>query len=73
MTKKEFLLIELLIKVPEKIFINEEIISNIWNKEFDNPDISNLKNLISRLRNKLPSLKIENIYGFGYKMSVISN
>ena len=71
LTKKEFLLIELLIKVPEKIFINEEIISNIWNKEFDNPDISNLKNLISRLRNKLPSLKIDNIYGFGYKMSVI--
>ena len=71
MTKKEFLLIELLIKVPEKIFINEEIISNIWNKEFDNPDISNLKNLISRLRNKLFSLKIDNIYGFGYKMSVI--
>lgn len=71
LTKKEFLLIELLIKVPEKIFINEEIISNIWNNEFDNPDISNLKNLISRLRNKLPSLKIDNIYGFGYKMSVI--
>ena len=73
LTKKEFLLIELLIKIPEKIFINEEIISNIWNKEFDNPDISNLKNLISRLRNKLPSLKIENVYGFGYKMSIISN
>lgn len=73
LTKKEFLLIELLTKIPEKIFMNEEIISSIWNKEFDNPDISNLKNLISRLRSKLPSLKIENIYGFGYKMSVITN
>ncbi|MDD2887798.1 MAG: response regulator transcription factor [Aliarcobacter sp.] len=71
LTMKEFLLIELLIKTPEKIFVNEEIISNIWNKEFDNPDISNLKNLISRLRNKLPSLKIENIYGFGYKIVII--
>lgn len=71
LTMKEFLLIELLIKTPEKIFVNEEIISKIWNKEFDNPDISNLKNLISRLRNKLPSLKIENIYGFGYKIAIM--
>lgn len=71
LTMKEFLLIEFLIRVPEKIFINEEIISYIWNKEFDNPDISNLKNLISRLRNKIPSLRIENIYGFGYKIAII--
>lgn len=71
-TKKEFLLLELLLKTPEKIFVNEEIISYIWKEEFDkNPDISNLKNLISRLRAKIPSLKIENIYGFGYKIGVI--
>ena len=71
-TKKEFLLLELLLKTPEKIFVNEEIISYIWKEEFDkNPDISNLKNLISRLRAKIPSLKIENIYGFGYKIVTI--
>ena len=51
LTKKEFLLIELLLRIPEKIFVNEEIISYIWKEEFnENPDISNLKNLISRLR-----------------------
>ena len=72
LTKKEFLLIELLLKIPEKIFVNEEIISYIWNEEFDkNPDISNLKNLISRLRSKIPALKIDNIYGFGYKIVTI--
>lgn len=72
LTKKEFLLVELLIKIPEKIFVNEEIISYIWKDEFDsNPDISNLKNLISRLRSKIPALKIENIYGFGYKIVTI--
>ena len=44
----------------------------IWKDEFDsNPDISNLKNLISRLRSKIPALKIENIYGFGYKIVTI--
>ena len=61
LTKKEFLLLDLLTKIPEKICVNEEIISYIWDEEIDNPDISNLKNLISRLRNKLPLLKIENI------------
>ena len=72
LTKKEFLLVELLIKIPEKIFVNEEIISYIWKDEFDsNPDISNLKNLISRLRSKIPALRIENIYGFGYKIVTI--
>ena len=72
LTKKEFLLIELLLRIPEKIFINEEIISYIWKEEFnENPDISNLKNLISRLRSKIPALKIDNIYGFGYKIVTI--
>ena len=72
LTKKEFLLVELLVKIPEKIFVNEEIISYIWKDEFDsNPDISNLKNLISRLRSKIPALRIENIYGFGYKIVTI--
>ena len=72
LTKKEFLLVELLIKIPEKIFVNEEIISYIWREEFNqNPDISNLKNLISRLRSKIPTLKIDNIYGFGYKIVTI--
>ena len=71
-TKKEFLLLDLLLKTPEKIFVNEEIISYIWEEESDkNPDISNLKNLISRLRSKIPTLKIENIYGFGYKIVTI--
>ena len=68
LTKKEFLLIELLSKIPEKIHVNEEIISYVWEEDNDNGDISNLKNLISRLRSKLPILKIENIYGFGYKL-----
>lgn len=72
LTKKEFLLVELLLRIPEKIYVNEEIISYIWKEEFnENPDISNLKNLISRLRNKIPALKIDNIYGFGYKIVTI--
>lgn len=72
LTKKEFRLLDLLLKIPEKIFVNEEIISYVWHEEFDkSPDISNLKNLISRLRSKIANLKIENIYGFGYKIAIL--
>jgi DNA-binding response OmpR family regulator len=72
LTKKEFRLLDLLLKIPEKIFVNEEIITYVWEEEFNkSPDISNLKNLISRLRSKITTLKIENIYGFGYKIAIL--
>jgi DNA-binding response OmpR family regulator len=71
LTKKELILISLLLKYPEKTHNNDEIISLIWTDDFDkNPDISNLKNIISRLRKKVPSLNIENIYSFGYKIHI---
>ncbi|MDZ7819555.1 MAG: response regulator [Aliarcobacter sp.] len=72
LTKKELILISLLLKYPEKTHNNDEIISLMWADEFDkNPDISNLKNIISRLRKKVPSLNIENIYSFGYKIHIL--
>jgi DNA-binding response OmpR family regulator len=72
LTKKEFLLIELLLKNPEKTYKNEEIMVYLWEDELEkDPDITNLKNLISRLRKKLPNLNIENIYSFGYRINTI--
>lgn len=72
LTKKEFLLIELLLKIQDKTFTNEEIMDYLWKDDLGViPDISNLKNLISRLRKKLPNLNIENIYGFGYRLVTI--
>jgi len=71
LTKKEFYLIELLLKYPEKIYTNEEIITYLWKDDFTNQaDISNLKNIISRLRKKIPLLNIENIYSFGYRLTI---
>lgn len=72
LTKKEFLLFELLLRIPEKTYTNDEIIGYLWRDDFEkSPDITNLKNLISRLRKKFPSLYIENIYGFGYRLNFI--
>jgi DNA-binding response OmpR family regulator len=71
LTKKELILISLLLKYPEKTHDNDEIISMMWADDIDkSPDITNLKNIISRLRKKVPDLNIENIYSFGYKIHI---
>lgn len=71
LTKKEFLLISLLLKYPEKTYSDDQIISILWAEYYDkNPDITNLKNIISRLRKKVPAINIENIYSFGYKIHI---
>lgn len=66
LTKKETLLFELLLSKKDKIFLIDEIIDYLW--EDGVADITNLKNIISRLRKKLPEISIENIYGLGYKI-----
>ncbi|RXJ85456.1 response regulator transcription factor [Arcobacter cloacae] len=73
LTKKEFLLLDLLLKYPEKVYTNEEIINFLWSGEPNlEIQISNLKNLISRLRKKVPDLDIKNNYGFGYSIKLTS-
>ena len=69
LTKKELQFLEILMADENKIHKIEDIISVLWEDEFLGKDyISNLKNIISRLRNKVPALKIENLYGMGYKI-----
>lgn len=69
LTKKEFRFLDLLSTCSEKIYHNVEILEYVWQDEPQkNPDLTNLKNLISRLRKKVPSLNIDNCYGIGYKI-----
>lgn len=71
LTKKELLLLDLFLDCDDKIYSLEEIISNIWDEEYESRDyISCLKNIISRLRSKIPEINIENIYGMGYKIKI---
>ncbi|WP_428025354.1 response regulator transcription factor [Arcobacter sp.] len=68
LTKKEIILLNMLLSNNGRICTAEELINIIWFEEFDiNADIRNLKNIISRLRRKVPNLHIKNIYGMGYK------
>ena len=70
LTKKEIKLFDILLKYREKTHTAEEILNYLWVDEEAIPDINNLKNIISRLRKKVPSLDIENIYGFGYRINL---
>ncbi len=68
LTKKEIIFVDTILSNKGRICTINELIDIIWFEEFDvNADIRNLKNIISRLRKKVPNLHIKNIYGMGYK------
>ena len=70
LTKYEILFFETFLKKTKSVVTNDELIYAIWDDEIvdDRNSLSNLKNLISRVRKKVPSLKIKNVYGMGYKL-----
>ena len=71
LTKKELMLLDILLKYAEKTHTVEEILNFIWaDNQNSSPDVTNLKNIISRLRKKVQTLDIENVYGFGYRVNI---
>ena len=68
LTKYETLLIELLCSKKDKVFSSDEIALYLWDDIIDLENSSKLKDIIKRLRKKLPKNSIENIYGAGYKL-----
>lgn len=72
LTKNEINFIDLLCNNIGSTLSTEVIIYNLWNDESLNMTsyTANLKNLISRLRIKIPSLEIINTYGLGYSIKV---
>jgi DNA-binding response OmpR family regulator len=71
LTKKELQLVDILCKNINRVVNTDDIINSIWDdiKDIESA-VANLKNLISRLRVKIPDLNIENMYGFGYKLRI---
>lgn len=68
LTKKEILFLDLLLKDINIIHSQESLLGYLWKEEDFIPDILNLNNVISRLRKKIPTIQIENIYALGYKI-----
>lgn len=67
LTNKEFELLLFFIKNMNQAFAREEILKHVWGENYYGSDRV-VDDLLRRLRHKMPDLKIETIYGFGYRL-----
>lgn len=68
LTSKEFDLLMLFIKNPSRAFSREQILNKIWGEDYFGNDRV-VDDLMRRLRKKVTKLKIETIYGYGYRLA----
>ena len=68
LTTLEFDLLLLFVENKGKCFQREEILSNVWGRDYFGTDRV-VDDLVRRVRKKLPKLKIEAVYGYGYRLS----
>lgn len=72
LTRREYLILELLMKNPGKVFTKSNIYESVWNEEFLGED--NAVNVhISNIRQKLARVRpgesyIQTVWGIGFKM-----
>lgn len=67
LTSKEFDILLLFCRNCGKAFSREQIIEQVWGEDYVGSDRV-VDDLIRRLRRKMPQLKLETIYGYGYRM-----
>ncbi len=68
LTSKEYDLMLFLLKNPTKAFSRDQILTNIWGEQYFGSDRV-VDDLMRRLRAKMPKLRVETLYGFGYRLS----
>ena len=68
LTTLEFDLLVLFIKNKNKSFSREEILNSVWGDDYFGNDRV-VDDLVRRVRKKLPKLRIDAIYGYGYRIS----
>ncbi|MBD5544845.1 MAG: response regulator transcription factor [Lachnospiraceae bacterium] len=72
MTRREYLILELLMKNPGKVFTKSNIYESVWNEEFLGEDnavnvhISNIRQKLGKANEK--ETYIETVWGIGFKM-----
>lgn len=67
LTSREFNLLLLFARHPGQAFSREQLLDQIWGLEYVGTDRV-VDDLVRRLRRKMPLLKLETIYGHGYRM-----
>lgn len=69
MTSKEFDLLILLIDKRGGAVTRDNILNELWGNDYFGSDRV-VDDLVRRLRKKMPELRVETIYGYGYRLSV---
>ena len=69
LTSKEYDLLHFLLKNKTKAFSRDQILDNVWGSDYFGSDRV-VDDLMRRLRQKMPNLSVETIYGFGYRLLV---
>jgi two-component system response regulator CssR len=67
LTSKEFDLLYILAQNQGQAFSREQILDYIWGQDYVGSDRV-VDDLVRRLRRKLPEIKLETIYGYGYRL-----
>ena len=72
LTAKEFAILELLMRYPDKVFSKANLFQSVWGMEYINED-NTLNVHISNLRNKLKNICpdkefIDTVWGIGYRL-----
>ncbi|HWO98908.1 MAG TPA: response regulator transcription factor [Bacillus sp. (in: firmicutes)] len=68
LTSKEFDLLVTLARNQGQAFSREQLLNHIWGEDYYGTDRV-VDDLVRRLRKKLPDLRVETIYGYGYRMT----
>ncbi|MEN6327530.1 MAG: response regulator transcription factor [Syntrophomonas sp.] len=67
LTAKEFDLLQLFVRHQQQQLDREQILQYVWGAEYFGSDRV-VDNLVRRVRKKLPELRLETIYGYGYRL-----
>lgn len=69
LTSKEYDLLLFLLENKSKAFSRDQILDAVWGTDYFGSDRV-VDDLMRRLRQKMPNLSVETIYGFGYRLLV---
>lgn len=69
LTSKEYDLLLFLLQNKSKAFSRDQILDNVWGNDYFGSDRV-VDDLMRRLRQKMPNLSVETIYGYGYRLSL---
>ena len=67
LTSKEYDLLFFLLQNKIKAFSRDQILDQVWGSDYYGSDRV-VDDLMRRLRQKMPNLSVETIYGFGYRL-----